>query len=216
MAKARAAAMEYFAKVWIYGAQALIFGVLGGFNAIQGPLFLFDVVASADGRPTTGAGVAMCIMSVPFLALFALGATNLAFRLRPTLRICREGLEAQVIGASALSEVPLVPPMFRLIWLLLSGAGFRRRIYYIPWEFSRGAEIGGLPMSRELILHGVLYSTGDASSSPCGQRLNIHEIEFTEPLQFVVSAIIHSLEDRQSRLGLPSWHDPPRGSSLFF
>ena len=94
--------------------------MLGLFCAIFGPLFLFDIMKSADGKPGTVAGVAMSIMAVPTFLVALLGWFNVYARRKPLLRLCAEGMEINVIGASGLDGTPLIPNMVRVAWLILS------------------------------------------------------------------------------------------------
>ena len=83
----------FYAKSWYLYVGALVFTVLALFCAILGPLFLFDIMKRADGKPGTEAGVAMSIMAVPMLLVALLGWFNVYARCKPLVRLCEEGME---------------------------------------------------------------------------------------------------------------------------
>ncbi len=118
----------FMAKSWYHFVVAIIFTILFLFCAVLGPLFLLDIVPRADGKPGTEGGVAMSIIAVPMGLIALLGWFNVVSRRRPLLRICREGIEVNVIGASSLDGIPLVPTWIRAAWLIVSMQGFRTRI----------------------------------------------------------------------------------------
>ena len=119
---------QFSGKIWIYVAQAVVVGGLTAFCLLLGPLFLFELIRSADGRPTRPAGIALCILSVPFLLVFLLAAFNIAARRRPLLRLYREGIEMNMIGASSLDGSPIpIPKLVRVAWLIVSLQGFHNR-----------------------------------------------------------------------------------------
>src|SRR5690242_19356932 len=110
---------EFVAKTWIFKAQALIFGGLGAFSLILGPLFLFQIMLNAHGKPATDAGIALTISSIPFLCLFALAIFNILARRQPPIRLFQEGLVIRRIGSSSLNRIPFVPAVLRIAWLFV-------------------------------------------------------------------------------------------------
>ncbi len=102
----------FYAKSWYLYVGAILFTMLALFCAILGPLFLFDIMKRADGKPGTEAGVAMSIMAVPMFLVALLGWFNVYARRKPLLRVCTEGMEINVIGASSLDGTPLIPTWF--------------------------------------------------------------------------------------------------------
>ena len=70
----------FYAKSWYLYVAAIVFTMLALFCAVLGPLFLFDIMKRADGKPGTEAGVAMSIMAVPMFLIALLGWFNVYAR----------------------------------------------------------------------------------------------------------------------------------------
>ena len=200
----------FYAKSWYLYVAAIVFTMLALFCAVLGPLFLFDIMKRADGKPGTEAGVAMSIMAVPMFLIALLGWFNVYSRLKPLLRICEEGLEINVIGASSLDGVPLIPNLVRVAWLIVSLQGFKKQIGWIPWEMFRDVQVSGLPMMRSLVINGtVAYPTfrGDALTAQIGNSIAFRDAEFQDPLDVIASTIQVFYDDPNARDALPSLHD---------
>ena len=146
----------FYAISWHLYVAAIVFTILAMFCATLGPLFLFDVMKTADGKPGTEAGVAMSIITIPMALVALLGWFSVYVRLKPLLRICEEELEINVIGASNLDGVPLIPNLVRIAWLILSLQGFKTQIGWIPWETFRSVEVKGLRMIRSLVIDATI------------------------------------------------------------
>ena len=199
----------FYAKSWYLYVGAIVFTVLGLFCAILGPLFLFDIMKRADGKPGTEAGVAMSIMAVPMLLVALLGWFNVYARRKPLVRLCAEGMEINVIGASSLDGTPLIPNLVRVAWLILSLQGFKKQIGWIPWEMLRNIEVVGLPMMRSLVIDATIaYPTfrGDAMTARIGDSISFRDSEFQDSLEVIVSTIQEFYRDPDARAALPSLH----------
>ncbi len=137
---------EFAAKTWIFKVQALIFGGLGLFSVILGPLFLLGVMLDAHGKPRPDAGIALTISGIVFLCPFALAIFNICARRQAPIRLYQEGIVVRRIGASTLDRIPFVPTLIRLAWLVISLQGFKHDTLVLPWETFRNAFISGMPM----------------------------------------------------------------------
>jgi len=200
----------FYAKSWYFYAAAIGCTLLGLFCAILGPLFLFDIVKRADGKPGTEAGVAMSIMAVAMCLFALLGWFNVYARKKPLLRICEEGLEINVIGASSLDGVLLIPNLIRIAWLIVSLQGFREQIGWIPWEMFRSIEVSGLPMMRTLVVNATIaYPSfrGDAMTAKISNSVAFRDAEFQDPLETIALTIQAFYDDPKARNALPSLHD---------
>ncbi len=200
----------FYAKSWFLYVGAVLFTMLALFCAILGPLFLFDIMKRADGKPGTEAGVAMSIMAGPMFLIALLGWFNVYARRKPLLRVCEEGLEINVIGASSLDGTPLIPNLVRVAWLILSLQGFKKQVGWIPWEMFRNIEVAGLPMMRSLVIDATIaYPTfrGDALSAQIGNSIAFRDAEFQDPLEVIASTIQAFYDDPDARNALPSLHD---------
>lgn len=199
----------FYAKAWYLYVTAVVLTMLALFCTILGPLFLFDILKRADGKPGTEAGVAMSIMAIPMVLLALLGWFNVYARFKPLLRICSEGLEINVIGASSLDGVPLIPNLVRVAWLIFSLQGFKKQIGWIPWETFGSVEVAGLPMMRSLVINAIIaypILRGDALTAKIGDSVAFRDAEFQEPLDKIASAIQACYDDPEKRNALPSLH----------
>jgi hypothetical protein len=200
----------FYAKTWYHSARALVFTVLGLVSVILGPLFLFEILKRADGKPGTEAGIALLIIGSFMILLSLLGWFNVYARRKPLLRICREGLVVNIIGASSLDNVPLVPGILRVAWLILSLQGFKRQVGMIPWDSFGDAQVTGLPMMRSLVIvASIVYpNRRDQSfkSSP-GSIIIFRESEFRDSLDKIAAAIHEFHSDQETRVVLQSWNE---------
>ncbi|MBM4003589.1 MAG: hypothetical protein FJ295_09925 [Planctomycetes bacterium] len=200
----------FYSKMWYRYVGVSVTTTLAVFSSVLGPLYLFDILKRADGRPGTDAGIALSIMAGPFCSVALLGWFDIHARRKPLLRICKEGLELNVIGASSLDGVPLVPPIVRLMWLILTLQGFKKQTAWIPWETLRSVNVVGLPMVRSLLIDATLvYPTfhGDNLTAKVGDNIGFRDAEFQDPLESIAAAILYFGNDRDARDRLPSLGD---------
>jgi hypothetical protein len=149
------------------------------------------------------------IMAVPICLIALLGWFNVYARRRPLLRICKEGLELNVIGASSLDGVPLIPVLIRAAWLIVSLQGFRKQIAWVPWDLFRGVQVAGLPMVRSLVIDAtIVYPTirGVEITAKAGENVAFRDAQFRAPLDAIAAAIRAFYHDPAARMGLPSLH----------
>jgi hypothetical protein len=201
---------RFEAKIWIYVAQALVFGGLAAFSVGLGPLFLFGIMKKADGTPGTDAGVALCMMSVPLLLISALAVFNVLARRRPPLRLYREGLEIVLIGNSSLAGIPLIPGLIRVAWKIISTEGFRQKLACIPWQCFQEAAVCGPPMARQLVIVASPLLLLDDQDIPAGsflvEQIVLQEVEFKTPLDQIAEVINLTASASGPLSHLPSWH----------
>jgi hypothetical protein len=202
-------ATQFNGKVWILIVVALVFGGLGAFCLLLGPLFLFGIMKDARGQPATDAGVALSIFAVPFLLVTALAVFNVVARLRPMIRICREALVINSIGSSSLDNVPLIPGAIRIAWLLVSLQGFKQQLLLAPWQSLRNVQISGPPMARTLTIVGLIYRAPQgqpAASTPIANQITFAESSFEAPLDQVAASIHAYWRHADARKSLPNWN----------
>ena len=201
---------DFYAKVWYHYVLAIVFTSFTVFCAILGPLFLFDMLRPADGKPGTDAGIAMSIIALPMGLLAMLGWFNVYSRRRPLLRIYREGIEINVIGASSLDRVPLIPPLARVAWAIVSLQGFKKQVGWIPWSTLRIVQVTGLPMVRVMVIEATIaYPTfrhGERGAR-IGECVAFSEAVFRDPLDVIASTILSCHNDLETRNRLPSLRD---------
>jgi hypothetical protein len=200
----------FFAKTWYRYVGAIVATGLTLFGLVVGPLALFGIMKRVDGRPATDGGIALSILAILLSPVALLGWLNILAYRKPLLRICREGIELNVIGSSSLDGVLLVPPIIRIAWLVLSLQGFKRQIGWIPWSLLRGVEVRGMPMLQSMVIDAtIVYPSvaGEQLTAKIGDSIAFGDAEFLEPLDEIVSAIRIFHANPQACESLPSLHD---------
>ncbi|MEW4571381.1 hypothetical protein AB1L88_26200 [Tautonia sp. JC769] len=203
----------FMGKTWIFVVQAITFGIFAAFGLGLGPLFLLGIMVRADGRPGTDAGIAMCLMGIPLLLIFAMAVFNLRARREPLLRLCREGIEIVRVGSSSLDGIPMIPAVLRIAWLIVSTEGFRKTVVHVPWGDVLGARVTGPRMARRLVIvvsPARAEAEDDRLSGGAGPggEITLDEFEFKTPLDQIAEAI-HSAANAPVGFGqLPSWDEP--------
>jgi hypothetical protein len=197
----------FYAKSWHLYVAALAVTMIAIFCAILGPLFLFEVFKKADGKPAPEAGIAMSIIAIPMSLIALLGWFNVIARFKPLLRLCQEGIELNVVGATKLDGIPLIPGLVRVAWAVLSLQGFKSQLGWIPWEDFQDVEVTGLPMMRLMTIQAkIAYRSkrGNGKSAKEGTSITFRQVEFKEPLENISARIRACHEDPRVRNQLPS------------
>jgi len=200
----------FFAKTWYHWVGAFVLTFFALFCAVLGPLFLLDVLERADGKPATEAGVALSIMAVPLALVATLSWYQLWARRKPLLRICRDGIEVNVIGASSLDSVPALPKLFRVAWLVLSLQGFRKQVGWIQWCEFRSAEVSGKRMERFLTIDASIDFPSFRKLDPSRKRAEcvvFRDSDFKISLDSIESSINRYSKSSLARRRLPKLHE---------
>ncbi|MFO1002829.1 MAG: hypothetical protein U0936_21065 [Planctomycetaceae bacterium] len=203
---------QFSGKTWIFLVQALVFGGFALVSLTLGPLFLFEIMKDARGQPARDAGVALTVMSIPLLLVFALAVFNIVARRRPLISLYREGLAINMIGSSSLDGIPLIPGMLRVAWLILSLEGFRQQMLFAPWQSLKLTHVYGLPMMRQLTIAGSIFRSTDgdvANSAALAQQVTIPEVAFDESLDQIAATINAYCQNSELRNQLSSLNGAP-------
>lgn len=200
----------FYSKRWYIFVLAMVSTFFAIMGAIFGPVFLFDMIKRADGKSGREAGISLSIFAVLF-SLFALvGWFRVYASSKPLLRIFKDGLEINVIGASSLDGVMFIPGWIRIALLIVSLQGFKKQIGWIPWESLRNVQLEGLPMLRSLVIDAtIVYPSfkGDTQSATVGEKIVYCDAEFKDPLESVFRTIQMYHQNPDARTVLPSLHD---------
>ena len=172
----------FYGKTWIYWAQLLILGPLGGFSLIMGILFWTGTFTDVHGKARPEAGPPMTIIGL-FLLLVALVAVfNIVKRISPILRCYREGLELRIIGMNSFGD--LSEPIkhfigiFIVLWGIISLRSFRVHRSFIPWSKFAGAEVTGIPMVYCLRLY--IHDETSRSDPPIAELVWISQTDLSD------------------------------------
>ena len=196
----------FHAKTWYHIVIAAVFSHLAVLSTIMGPLFLFGVMKKVDGTSAFDAGIALSIMALPMILLALFGWFNVLARQKPLLRLGEEGMHVNVIGASSLDGVPLIPPMIRIMWLVISMQGFKQQFGFIPWEMYRGVQVAGLPMQRTLFIDAVIrfQASSTVDNSPkMRYGIAFMDADFQVPLETVASTIQAFYDEFEAKRAFP-------------
>lgn len=172
--------------------------------------FLMGIAKPANGIPANVAAIRLLLMAAAITCLAFICWFQLLARRRPLLRICREGLEVNIIGRGSLDHLPLMPIWVKLVWLVLSFQGFRKQIGWISWEAYRGVTVAGSAVKRTLTVHGAVAEPtfgGQSATTTIRDHALFHATEFRDPLDVIAMAIKTTSEQSASWGSLPSLHD---------
>ncbi len=202
--------LDFYAKTWIDWAVVLISGPLTVFSLVMGPLFLFDIIQSNDGRPGYEAGIPMtiigCVIVLPVFIFFLAKLNNR--RSKPLIAIYAEGLIVQLWGRDCFKkEISL----FGLLFSLLTG---------LPYLFSRSSLVPSKNIYKRAFIswdeiqfftedHSLFYFTW--AGEECRKMLGMQPVDFifsattfSDP-QRVSRAISFFLNEPEHRKYLRSW-----------
>jgi hypothetical protein len=193
---------RFRAKTWIYWAQLIICGGLGLFSVIFGALFWTGAMTDVKGDVAPEAGPPMVTVGCCLLAVGVLAAFNIVSRIPPLIRCYREGIECNVIGATSIDGVPLVPGIVRVAWTILSLQGFRAQRLRIPWPEFRGAQVSGIHMAYTLLLKGAFTNpkTGRVTHG-----MVFPQVAFEDSPQDVADTLNQIAAKPEWRAQLSSW-----------
>jgi hypothetical protein len=167
---------------------------------------LNGVLKPANGKSDDTAGIALTLIGAALAPVFLLAAFNLIARKRPLVRICREGLELAVIGASTLDRIPFVPGLARLAWSIVSLQAFSRHVLRVVWDEIDSVRAVGMPMSRMLLIEGVIRDSRLASSDLAARvAVSFDEAALKTPLDQIVISVQEFVHEPSLRQALPSW-----------
>jgi hypothetical protein len=189
-------------KTWIYWVQMIVFGAFGIFGAIFGALFWSGAMTDANGEARPQAGPPLIITGICALAFATLALSNIVARIRPTVRCFRQGIECNIVGATSLDRVPLVPKVFRLAWAILSLQGFRSNQLRVAWSDFLGAQVTGIPMAYVLVLNGAaLNGKGKYIAGP----IRFPQVSLKAHPNEVANVLNGFARDEQMRNRLQNW-----------
>jgi hypothetical protein len=194
------------AKTWIYWAQGLLCTLFGVGSCIIGVGILSGAIESSNGSNDRSVGAYPLAIGLLLLLVGALGLVNALGRRRPVLRCFREGVECNLVGATTLDAVPLVPGYFRVAWAILSGQGFRSNIVRIPWPAFRSADVGGSSLMQVLHLQAAATNTRTGQTV---QSLTFKQLAFKDDLDTVEASLTRLSKDPQAQAELPPWPAAP-------
>jgi hypothetical protein len=200
---------QFYGKTWYYAAQAIVFGAFGLIMLIMGTLGLLGFMKAPDGRTDMSSGAVMLLVSVALFAIAALAIYNIAARQQPILRLCQEGLEITIIGASSLARFPIQSPWLQMTWLIISLQGFRTQYIWAPWDSVKRATVSGLPMAQTLTIIAQFYSSRKFAKRklpPVAGQWEFRDAEFEETLDLISDIITAYVDGVEPRNQLPSWN----------
>ena len=190
------------AKTWIHWVRLLACGGVGLFAVALGVLFWTGLMTDAYGEERPSAGPPAVIVGSCLLAVGAMAAAQLAALATPPVRCFRQGVECSVVGATSLDGVPMVPALVRVAWAVLTLQGFRSTRFRIPWEWFGGAEVLGIPMAYELVLHGAAYCPFDGRTA---RALTFGQAALADHPHLIANILNAWAADPSMRERLPEW-----------
>ena len=191
-------------KTWIYWAQLIICSGMGSFSILFGSLFWTGAMKDANGEVRPDAGPPMVIIGCVLVAVGVLALFNILGRIAPIVRCYRDGIECNLVGATSLEGIPLIPGMFRVAWAILSLQGFRSQRVRILWSQFAGAHVGGFPMAYVLTLSGTVTNV---KTGRVTHAVAFKQVALTDHPQRVADVLNRFALSVGERGSLPQW--PP-------
>jgi hypothetical protein len=185
---------RFYGKTEILWVFVLFFSYVSIIPCIAGPLFLFDIIKTADGRPGHIAGIPLTILGFLFMPFVITFVFHLIIRQKPLIRLYKEGIQ--------LMDVVLPTPidLCRLVTL----KEFRIQTLRLEWEKIDTIFCG----------HGTLGIIGnsthtenqpiDKNDSPI-QIFSYDTDSFAMPLKNVGDILCYFHYNSEARRILPSW-----------
>jgi hypothetical protein len=200
---------RFYGKTWIFRAQAFLYGFFGFFGILMGPAFLLKWIEPNNGKDGTSPGIGLMVGATFFLMAFSLATFNLLARRKPTVRICREGLEIRIIGRTSLDEKLFIPGLIKFFWSFFSGQGFRIEQFRIAWGQLIQVIIQGLPMMKSIAFTGTVERGGWGELAPVfkngHETIALADWQFKDTLQSLELAVRTFASDHSKQLTLESW-----------
>jgi len=193
---------QFAAKTWIFWAQAVIFFPMGFFSFVMAIGFGTGSMKDVRGEVRTDGVVPMSIFGTLMLIVAAIALCKI-IRLRPPIiRLYREGIECNLIGASKLDAVPFIPRFFRLLVAIFTGEAYRANIARIAWPDVATARITGLPGMYTLELLGKVQLLNSHETT---DYAGFRQAALVDPPQEVADSINHFRLNPAARKSLASW-----------
>lgn len=196
----------FYGKTWIYYAQALVATGLDIMCLSMGPMFLLGIMKNAQNKPVPEAGIALTIFGVILLPVALLAWFNILARRKPLIKLCKQGIAVNVIGASDADGVRLIPGVVRVAWLIVTGQGFRSQAAMMNWPALTHVEVKGVSVVKSLHIYGAFTMPGakKGEAERTVQRLSFRDAEFRTSPDKVAEAIEYYRNNTADREQLPS------------
>lgn len=193
---------SFSGKTWIQWLRLVGCGGLGLFSVGFGVLFVSGVMTDVRGEVRTEAGPPMLIVGCGMLVVTVMAACNIAALASPIIRCYREGIECNLVGATSLDGVSLLPGLVRVAWAILSLQGFRSQRVRIPWPEFGGASVGGIPMAYVLTLSGECENLKDGRVV---RSIAFAQVTLVDHPEHVAAALNDFAADASQRHSLSNW-----------
>jgi hypothetical protein len=204
---------RYYAKTLALWLSTCVFGLLT-LLCLFGILHLTHVIGDDDHQPwdsDLGGVVLTAVWALVVVPKFALWLYQVLNRREPWIRICREGIEARLVGRTSLDEWHhLTTEWIRFYWATVTLQGFRTRQMRIGWPDFEGTQLSARPSVRVLILRGPFLEAGQewlAGVQPAATYVRFNQEDFSISMDAIADAIARFQQDETERGALPSWFE---------
>jgi hypothetical protein len=201
----------FYGKRWLFALGGSIAAFVFMSMALMGPLILLGQVEDDFGKPLPPV-VGVVVSSIAIFLGFLTWVLwkNFFVRGRPLIRICRDGVEVRVIAASALNDDWTTPSKPVLLWRIITGSGYGKRIGWISWDLLRTVTIVG-NSEKKLVLEGPVAAPtalkGNELTARIGESLAFKDSQLKNHLQTIADTILSYKNSTESRQSLPSLFD---------
>ena len=197
-------------KTWYLFVFALVFSGLGAVGLILGPLYWLGILQRANGQPGDGAGMVLTLMSIPLLWIAWMGWWHVWMRREPLIALYREGIEFRFTGKTQYVPSILIPSLLQVLWLAVSGRGFRQDSVWLDWQEVGEIVITGQGRNRMLVVRVIsknrdsMDRARDIGTNACHWVLAFESFELRDSLESIAAELHRYQHDSAERNYLPS------------
>lgn len=192
-------------KTWYLFVFALVFSGLGAVGLILGPLYWLGILQRANGQPGDGAGMALTLMSIPLLWIAWMGWWQVWMRREPLIALYREGIAFRFTGKTQCVPSIWIPSLLQVLWLAVSGRGFRHDTVWLDWQELGEIVITGQGRNRKLVVLVISKNRDsmdlarETGTNACHRVLAFESFELRDSLESIAAELHRYQHDSAER-----------------
>lgn len=196
-------------KTWYLLVFALVFSGLGAVGLILGPMYWLGILQRANGQPGDGAGIALTLMSIPLLWIAWMGWWQVWKRREPLIALYREGIEIRFSRKTQCVPSIWIPSLLQVLWLAVSGRGFRQDNIWLDWQEVGEIAITGQGRNRMLVVLVIsknrdsTHRAKETGTNACHRVLAFESFELQDSLESIADELHRYQHDPAARNYLP-------------
>ena len=153
----------FYAKLWTCWALFFIWGGLGFFGCVIGPLFLCGIIQPANGSSGTVPGIMSTLVGVFCVPIALTTLVDIVHLQKPLIQLYQEGIRIRIFAKYWFDqtlgfEIIILP--IESIWRLVSRRAFVSTTIDLPWEAFKAVSLNWnqLEIYRQTIIKSSSFS----------------------------------------------------------